>query len=101
MIVEGPQQSRPVATTSKGIENSMAGPDQEEEDKVEKPPFGKSPRIPGKKGGKKKAGEEPQEKGMGETPVPKNMPIGETKIESDHVQILNGRTENGGWQEIT
>ena len=101
MIVKGPQQSRSVATPGKGIENSVAGPNQEEEDKVEKPPFGKSPRIPGKKGRKKKAGEEPQEKGMGETPVPKNMTIGETKIKSDHVQILNGCTENGGWQEIT
>ena len=70
MIVKGPQQSRTVATPGKGIENSMAGPDQEEEDKVEKPPFGKSPCIPGKKSGKKKADEEPQEKGMGEPPVP-------------------------------
>ena len=90
-----------MATPGKGIENSMAGPDQEEEDKVEKPSFGKSPRIPGKKSGKKKAGEESQEKGMGETSVPQNMTIRETKIKSDHVQILNGCAENGSWQEKT
>ena len=68
----------------------MAGPNQEEEDKVEKPPFGKSPPITEKKSGKKKAYEEPQEKGMGETPVPKNMTMRETKIKSDHIQVLNG-----------
>jgi hypothetical protein len=69
MIVKWPQQSRSVATPGKRIQNPIAGPDQEEEDKVEKPPFGKSPRIPGKKSGKKKAGEDSQEKGMGETSV--------------------------------
>ena len=64
MIVKGPQQSRSVATPCKHIKNSVAGPNQEKEDKVEKPHFGKNPRIPRKKSGKKQAGEDSQEKGM-------------------------------------
>ena len=79
----------------------MAAPNQKKEDKVEKPPFGESPLIPRKKGRKKKAGEDPQEKGMSETPMPKNMTIGETKIKSNHIQILNSCTENGDWEEKT
>jgi len=101
MIVKGPQQGRSVATPGQGIENSMAGPNQEEEGKIEEPPFGSSPLIPGKKSGKKKTGEEPQEKRMGEAPVPKDMTIGEMEIKCDHIQILNGCTENGSCQEKT